>query len=494
MRKFVTSNATILAVTLIFTSASATVAQAAGLQAELRSSAALLPTGTPGAVAPTAPAGGVVIGTQPWACDARQGFAPIIPIEQGVADPLLAIGTAGALKLPISPTTVPATCGQTALGSNGAVYITQAVVDTSVTPSTNRGILRTFLDPATGAFTGPSTYIATSAGLDGSQPTALAMGPDGNLYVGFLKSGNVKRIVGPGFGSTQVVQSVGNTPQGHPARAFAFVGNDLFIASADSLSIITGATSTACTGGCNATALTDGFSGVAHTGLAFDGNSGLYFAVAGNPLIPGSSQVWRLTLSTSQALYTFVAQGGADRNGANASNFSFNAGKTNLLTLDASGSLWIGDDASNAAAAGAGRLWTAPAASLAALTGGNSVAGTNVQAIFNVLRGPWFVSLSTPQVTTQFVPTFNADATFTATLTPSIGAATTDSGTWQLTPPNVVQGFGNPQGHLTFTNTQGVVLFSNDILLLRVDTFTSETTGTGTLGAPFQATWIKFTP
>jgi len=494
MRKLLTCNAAILAVALIFTSASATVAHAAGLQAELRSSAALLPAGTSGAVAPTAPAGGVVIGTQPWACDARQGFAPVIPIEQGVADPLLAIGTGGALKLPISPTTVPATCGQTALGSNGAVYITQAVVDTSVTPSTNRGILRTFLNPATGAFTGPSTYIATTAGLDGSQPTALAMGPDGNLYVGFLKSGNVKRIVSPGFGSTQVVQSVGNTPQGHPARAFAFVGNDLYIASVDSLSIISNATNAACTGGCNAWALTDGFSGVAHTGLAYDGNGGLYFSVSGNPLTPGSSQVWRL--STSTGLYTFVAQSGADRNGNNASNFAFNASKTNLLTLDLGGNLWIGDDASSAAAAGAGRLWTASAAALAALTGGSTTAGTNLQAIFNVLHGPWFVSLSTPQVTTQFVPTFNADGTFTAQLTPAspAGPATTDSGTWLLTPPNRLQPFGNAQGHLSFTNTQGVVLFSNDILLENVDRFTSLVTGTGSLGAPFGATWIKFAP
>jgi hypothetical protein len=52
----------------------------------------------------------------------------------------------------------------------------------------------------------------------------------------------------------------------------------------------------------------------------------------------------------------------------------------------------------------------------------------------------------------------------------------------------VVQPFGNAQAHLTLTDSQGVVLFSNDILLLRVDTFTSETTGTGSLGAQFQAT------
>lgn len=490
MRKLLTCNAAILAATVIFTGASLTVAHAAGLQAELRSAAGILPNPIPGAVAPTAPAGAVVVGAQPWVCDAAKGFAPVVAVEQGVADPLLAIGTTGDLKLPISPTTVPATCGQTALGSNGAVYITQAVVDTSVTPSTNRGILRTFLNSATGALTGPSTYIATTAGLDGDQPTAAAMGPDGNLYVGFLKSGNVKRILNPAVGSTQVVQSVGGTPQGHPARALAFVRNDLYIASIDSLSIIPNATSAACTGGCNAVAISDGFSGVVHTGMAFDGNDAVYFSVSGNPLTPGSSQVWRM--STSTGLYTFVAQGGADRNGANASNFSFNASKTNLLTLDAGGNLWIGDDASNAAAAGAGRLWTVQAASLAGLPPGNSIGGTNVQSLFNILRGPWLFSLLP---TALFEPTFNADGTFTAIIMNSSGVPIgTDAGTWLLTPPNVVQMFGNPQAHLTFTNTAGVVLLSADILEFTIDSIGTNGPSTGIFTPP--NIWVanKFAP
>ncbi len=473
----------------------ATTANALGVQAELRSSASLLPVLSAGMVVPTAPAGGLVVGAQPWVCDAAQGFTEVVDVEVGVADPLLALST-GGIHLPISPTTVPATCGQMAYDGHGHVYITQGVVDTKVTPSVSRGILREVIDPQTGALVGSGAYIATTAGLDGDQPTAAALGPDSNLYVAFLKSGNIKRVVNPSFGTTQVVQSVGSTPSGHPGRALAFVGNDLWIGSVDALSVIHNAISPSCQGGCNAVPLSDGFSGVAHTGLAFDGVDGLYFAVAGNPSIPGSSQVWRLSMSTG--LYTFVAQGGADRNGTNASNFSFVAGKTNLLTLDAGGNLWIGDDTSNATAVGAGRLWTVASASLAALTGGNSIAGTNVQAIFNVLRGPWFVSLtSSSNVTTQFLPTFNADGTFTATITTVTAVSTvvtSDSGTWLLTPPNVVQPFGNAQGHLSFTNAQGVVLFSNDILLLTVDTFTSDTTGTGSLGAPFGATWQKFAP
>ena len=376
------------------------------------------------------------------------------------------------------------------------VYITQGVVDTKNTPSTARGVLRTTLNPNTGALLGGSTYIATTAGLDGNQPTAAAIGPDGNLYVGFLKNGNVKRIVSPATGSTQSVQSVGNTPQGHSARAFAFVGNDIYIASIDALSVIHDAVSLACQGGCNAEAIPDGFAGVAHTGIASDGVGSLYFAVAGNPLSPGSNQIWRMLISNGT--FTFVAMGGVDRNGANASNFSFAAAKTNLLTLDAGGNLWIGDDTSNAAAIGAGRLWTIPASALGSLTGSSS-GGTNVQAIFNVLHGPWIATLTNTatSVTTQFVPSFNPDGTFTGVLTTTSSnpvVVTTDSGAWTLTAPNRTQPFANPQAHLTITDSAGTVLFSNDVLLETVDTFTSLTSGPGSLGSGFEVQWTKFAP
>ena len=470
-------NATILAIGLM-SAGVYTTAHGAGLSAELRSSSALIPPGTAGAVAPTAPAGAVIAGTQAWLCDAAQGFRPIVPIDN-TADPVLGVGTGSGIQLPISPTTTPATCGQMAVASDGTVYITQAVVDTKVTPSTNRGVLRTVINPATGALVGPSTYIATTAGLDGNQPTAVALGPDGNLYVGFLKNGNVKRIVNPGSGSTQVVQSVGNTPSGHAARGFAFVGNDLYIASIDSFSVIINATNPSCTGGCNATALSDGFSGAVHTGITSDGAGTVYFAVAGT--FPGGNQVWRYVPSTG--FYTFVSQSGADRNGANASNFSFASAKTNMLALDANGNLWIGDDPSNATVQGAGRIWTVSAAALATLPGGSSIGGTNVQTIFNVLSGPWFMGFTT----NDFTITFFADGTFT-----SVGPS--DSGTWTIAPPEHPQFIGNAQCHLAFTDARGVVLFSADFLMLRLDQLVAEQPWVTNLGTPISGVLIKQTP
>jgi hypothetical protein len=98
------------------------------------------------------------------------------------------------------------------------------------------------------------------------------------------------------------------------------------------------------------------------------------------------------------------------------------------------------------------------------LSGTGSTNG-GLQAIANVLLGPW----QTLVVDTLFTPTFNADGTFTATIQPPLGAITTDSGTWGLTPPLVPSGFTNPQGHLALTNGVGTVLLSGDVLLINPD-------------------------
>ena len=413
-------------------------ATAAGVQADFQRSA-------------TAPAGAAVFSAQTWICDAAQGFTP-----------LLAGGaSATGIHLPISPTTVPATCGEIANDGNGNVYVTQGVVDTTVTPAASRGILRVTVDPQTGAFIGPATYIATTAGLGGDQPTAAAIGPDGNLYVAFLKNGNIKRIVNPAAGTTQVVQSVGVTPNGHPARSLAFAGTDLYLGSVDAFSVIHSATNTSCTGGCNAVPIADGFSAVPHVGVTSNGVDTVYFSVA------TLNQVWRYTPGTG--LFAFVA-----------SNFSFVPAKSNLLTLDDTGTLWIGDDPSGGATVGAGRVWTVSPAALSTITGGNFTAGTNVQQIQNALRGPWETLIGN----TIFTATFNADGTFTGTIQLPGGGITTDAGTWTLTPPVTVDPVGNPQGQLTLIDSNGSVVLAGTALLLRVDQLALEPAESSLSNAP----------
>ncbi len=106
------------------------------------------------------------------------------------------------------------------------------------------GIWRAQPDPVTGEILN-AQQLVPNAGLAGDLTTAVAVGPDGNLYVGFLKNGNVKRIVAP-TGSNPIVQSVGVSPNGRPLRALVFVGSGLYLASKDSLSVIRNAVATSC--------------------------------------------------------------------------------------------------------------------------------------------------------------------------------------------------------------------------------------------------------
>jgi len=340
---------------------------------------ALPPLGA-GQAPSSAPAGAVGVGPTLWTYDGAQGFAPLVAFDTTL-DPLLAVGV--GIHLPIQGNVAPATCGQLAYDGVSNVYVTQGVLANN-TASTATGILRVEVDPNSGQSSGGDAIIAANSRLGGNQPTAVALGPDGNLYFGNLKNGDIKRILNPGTGTTQVVQSAGKSPSGRPLRAMTFVGNDLYLAASDSLSVISNATSTKCTGGCNAVALSDGFSGTDHVGVSSDGVDALYFAVAGT-----INQEWRY--STLKKTFTEVAAGGVDRTGTVTGNFAFVGGKTNLLSLDASGTLWAGDDTSSGTKTGAGRLWTISSALLASITGG--VTAPDPQ-IVSVLHGPWFADLN----------------------------------------------------------------------------------------------------
>jgi hypothetical protein len=192
------------------------------------------------------------------------------------------------------------------------------------------------------------TPVAFSFGLGGDLTTAVALGPEGKLYVGFLKNGNVKRITNPAIENptpqNQTVESVGGTPNGRPMRAMAFLGADLYLATDQGLAVIHNVA--ACVnnaGGCgNAAPVQDGLAGIAHVGLTTDGAGSVYFSAAGS--------VYRYT--TADRRVVIVSTG-----------FAFADGHTNMLTLDPFGNLWVGDDPSEVNFSG--RLWRIPAARLA---------------------------------------------------------------------------------------------------------------------------------
>jgi hypothetical protein len=309
-------------------------------------------------VAPTVPAGAVVVGSNLWTGDGFDGFRHWIPADPHNPDPI----NSGIL--------VPDSTLGFSLGGGSACFLFCKVGQVAWDGSSNvyfasydqpkgngitfPGIWRVQPDPVTGQILSEQQLVP-NAGLAGNLTTAVAIGPDGNLYVGFLKNGNVKRIVNP-TGSNPIVQSVGTAPNGRPLRALAFVGGNLYLASKDSLSVIRNAVSTSCQGGCNGVAVADGFSGLDHVGLTTDGINRLYLAV--------NSQVWRYTISSGAR--ALVSNSGTEPNGT-VLPFAFVGGHTNLLQLDRLGNLWVGDDPSDGVANFQGRLWYISAGALSSL-------------------------------------------------------------------------------------------------------------------------------
>ena len=321
--------------------------------------------------APNTPGGAAIVFGGFFEGDGAQGLRQFLPADPANPDPLNSgflvfdafnsLG-GGGLCFPMCK------AGQVVDGGAGP-FNTATVFLASYDHSggggglTNGGVYRVLISPAQGGAgtpPGPTSFniVAPAFGLAGDQPSALALGPDGNLYVGFLKNGNVKRIVNPYLDpsdKTQIVQSVGGAPNGRPIRALAFAGADLYVAYTQGLAVIHNAISTSCQGGCNAVPVADGFAGAAHVGLTSDGVNRLYVAINANG-------VWRYTISTGAM--TLVSTGGPDPNTNVPLTFAFVAGHTNLLQLDHSGNLWIGDDTSDGLFNFSGRIWYISAASL----------------------------------------------------------------------------------------------------------------------------------
>lgn len=318
--------------------------------------------------APNTPGGGVVVGSFFYATDQVNGFRHYLPADPTNPDPVdsgvlvfdsnsdsMSLGGGGAC-IPFCKT------GQVAYDGNQTVWVTAFDQQKGQPGSvTFPGVHRLLIDPIGGTlgWMGP---IAPNGGLGGNQPTSIALGPDGNVYVGFNKNGNVVRVTNPQALSgdpnfPQIVQSVGTSPNGRPIHALAFVGPDLYLATADGLSFIKNAVATSCTGGCNAVHISDGFSGVDHVGLVSDGLNRLYMSINGQG-------VFRFTINPQST--TLIATGGTDPNGA-VLPFAFVGGHTNMLFLDRLGNLWIGDDIGDGRLNFQGRIWYISAGQLASV-------------------------------------------------------------------------------------------------------------------------------
>lgn len=79
---------------------------------------------------------------------------------------------------------------------------------------------------ATGEFLGDSN----GCGVSGNFPWATALGPDGDLYLSFKKSGNLVRVLAPTSASVPCssVQVIGSTADAKIGKGLAWIGHDLW--------------------------------------------------------------------------------------------------------------------------------------------------------------------------------------------------------------------------------------------------------------------------
>jgi uncharacterized repeat protein (TIGR01451 family) len=132
----------------------------------------------------------------------------------------------------------------------------------------SQGVIRIGFDPAADSGHGaldPSTVFALGGGASGrkatflggtgcplpttgTQPSGAALSPLGDLYVGFLDSGDIVRFNSPGTATddgfescTQFVQKVAASPDGATTVGLAWIGHDLWSADGTSPFVIANA-------------------------------------------------------------------------------------------------------------------------------------------------------------------------------------------------------------------------------------------------------------
>src|SRR5215467_5133799 len=223
--------------------------------------------------APHTPAGMVIIGPNVWVGDEAQGLRHYVPVDPNNIDPIntgnLMFDTAPDWSMGGGTACVP-WCSVAQIAQDGNFRSYLAVYDHAKGQPGNfggPGIWRVDFQAAFGNFSpfAGLSAVAPGLGLSGDLPTAVALGPDGNLYVGFLKNGNIKRVTNPSqidpTSQNQTVQTVGGNPNGRTSRAMAFLGPDLYIATDQGLAVVKNAASCINNqGGCgNAVFAADGF-------------------------------------------------------------------------------------------------------------------------------------------------------------------------------------------------------------------------------------------
>ncbi|HET7399684.1 MAG TPA: Ig-like domain-containing protein [Intrasporangium sp.] len=387
------------------------------------------PVGTPGTLittGATAPGGSVLLGTHLWVSDHLLGFCRVD------ADPTTPEGFSINQDTCVADAT-----GASIIGSPGQPAYDKAS-NTVYVPDNSRasqGVWRLTFDPAMdgGAGNFPATgrsVLAPAAGLGAKLPTSVALGPDGKLYVGYLRLGPIERITTP-LGANQTVESVSATSDGRGLSGLGFAGGNLYVAEGAAVSVISGAPG--CTGACVAAGTLVGATGP--TALTANNADAVY--VADTP-------------ASSTSVIEFIPSTGAKRiisnhglTAAGPQGFQFGS----ALSLDEAGNLYVSDDPGAGVGAGInfqGRVWKVTgAAPLVPQTGPPATPGAPDLAATSDSG-----SSSTDNITKVTTPTITgtADAGTTVKLfvdgatTAAVSGPASSTGTYSLVLPALTPG------------------------------------------------------
>jgi hypothetical protein len=201
----------------------------------------------------TLPSGLVKIGSDYWVSDHLLGFCKLFPGTPGGVDQnacataQVSSGQAAAKEGLANP-------------SDPNSKVTYAYVPDNA--SKGRGVWRyTIKDGIVQDF-----VMLNNAGIDGNRPMAVALDPDGNLYVSLGRNNNIMRIRNPDPSGDSVrpqPEKVGTSAVKVGPPALAFVGNTLYLAEGTGLTALVPASGTdtrTCNGTCTAKAVNTGVS------------------------------------------------------------------------------------------------------------------------------------------------------------------------------------------------------------------------------------------
>jgi hypothetical protein len=279
----------------------------------------------------TAPPGGLVLplatgATRLWVSDHINGFCRLDPNP----------------AVPGTATLNTSTCYNFGLGGAAGQPAFDPVNNFIYLPDLSKksaGITRLKYNPTTGTVTVSAVIGQT---LAASLPDAVALGPDGKLYVSFKGNGSIVRITNPGSSvlSLQAIESVGRTSDNRLALNIAFVGTDMYLAEKNLLTIMPGATT--CTGAC--IAFFNGINIAVPQSVVFDGK---YLFVG------DTNSVWRIDPATLTPVQYAT-------NMANVSGIAVKVPTVSATGVVTPGNVFAMWDPSAGIQIGQGRVWVMP--------------------------------------------------------------------------------------------------------------------------------------